>query len=96
MSGENCTSGCLTKDHKTFGECMRNKSLRVAYCNSAGGNDYTRAKRWDKELSDYRDARSQGIQPAGTSTAQIRNAVELSNHTGKAYDASVGFTEGGA
>lgn len=37
----NCTSGCPTKDHATWGECVRAKGLRVAYCNSAKGHDYT-------------------------------------------------------
>lgn len=44
--------------------------------------------KWDKELDAYKDARSQGIQPAGTSMRKIREAVEISNATGKAYDAS--------
>lgn len=67
---------------------MRSKNLRVAYCNSAAGKDATAQKRWDKELADYRSAREQGIQPAGTTTPKIRQAVELSNKAGKAYDAS--------
>lgn len=86
--GENCSAACPTKDHQTFGECMRAKSLKVAYCNSASGHDYTRQKRWDNELQAYRDARAQGIQPAGTTTAKIREAVELSDMAGKAFDAS--------
>lgn len=43
------------------------------------------AKKWDKELALYRSARAQGIQPDGTSTKQIRKAMEISNKTGKAY-----------
>ena len=43
------------------------------------------AKKWDKELALYRTARAQGIQPDGTSTKQIRKAMEISNKTGKAY-----------
>jgi hypothetical protein len=42
-------------------------------------------KKWDKELALYRTARAQGIQPDGTSTKQIRKAMEISNKTGKAY-----------
>jgi hypothetical protein len=45
------------------------------------------AKKWDKELALYRTARSQGIQPDGTSTAKIRKAMDISNKTGKAYGA---------
>ena len=44
-------------------------------------------KQWDGELQAYRDARAQGIQPAGTSMRKIREAVEISNKTGVAYQA---------
>lgn len=37
----NCTSGCPTQDHATWGECVRSKGLRVAYCQSAKGHDFT-------------------------------------------------------
>lgn len=85
MAGQNCSSACVTRNHETFGECMRSKSLRVAYCNSAGGSDYTEQKRWDKGLDDYRAARAQGIQPDGSHPSQVRKAVEISNKTGTAY-----------
>ena len=55
----------------------------------AGRADSMSQKKWDKELSNYRDARSQGIQPAGTSTAQIQAAHEASDKIGKAYNADV-------
>lgn len=44
-------------------------------------------KKWHGELDAYRAARAQGIQPAGTSMAHIKAAVDASNITGKAYDA---------
>jgi hypothetical protein len=43
--------------------------------------------KWDAELKAYKDARAQGIQPAGTSMKQIQKAVDISNKTGKAYGA---------
>lgn len=43
--------------------------------------------KWDAELKAYKDARDQGIQPAGTSMKKIQQAVEISNKTGKAYGA---------
>jgi len=85
----NCSSRCPTPGaHTTFGECIRAMNLKVGYCRSAAGWDLTRQKAWDKELSDYRDARRQGIQPEGTSTAKIRQAVDISNKAGKAFDAA--------
>lgn len=85
--GENCSASCGTRDHASWGECVRSKGLRVAYCNSAAGRDYTVQKRWDRELTEYKDARAQGIQPAGTTRTKVRAAVEASNRVGKAYDA---------
>ena len=55
----------------------------------AGRADSMSQRKWDKELQSYRDARSQGIQPAGTSTAQIQAAHEASDKLGKAYNADV-------
>lgn len=48
------------------------------------GNGWTN-KKWDNELKLYRDARAQGIQPEGTSTAKIRKALDVSDKTGHAY-----------
>ena len=81
-----CRSGCPTQDHANWGECARSANLRVAYA-GIGGGDATSQKRWDKELSDYRNARAQGIQPASTKTKDIRKAVEISNKTGRAFNA---------
>ena len=47
----------------------------------------TTQKKWDKELQLYRDAKAQGVQPAGTSTQAIRSALEASETLNKAYDA---------
>ena len=46
-------------------------------------------KKWDGELNEYRRARSQGIQPAGTTMAAIQEAYRASETLGKAYDADV-------
>ena len=44
-------------------------------------------KKWDGELQAYRDARSQGIQPAGTSMRHIDAARKASDTLGRPYDA---------
>lgn len=77
-----CGAGC-----KTFGECIRNKGLRIAYCQSAAGKDATAQKRWDSELAAYASARKEGIQPAGTKIGQITAARSISDKTGTAYQA---------
>lgn len=48
----------------------------------------TSNKKWDSELNAYRQARAEGIQPAGTSMAKIREAERASEVMGKAFDAN--------
>lgn len=83
----NCSTGCKTQDHATWGECVRAKNTRVGWAASASGLDLTKEKRFQKELSDYRDARAQGVQPAGTSGRKVKEAMRLSEDTGRAFNA---------
>lgn len=53
----------------------------------ASSNKEVSKKKWNAELDAYANARSQGIQPAGTRMGQIERAVEASDTLGKAYDA---------
>jgi hypothetical protein len=82
-----CRCSWSETPHKTFGECIRSKGLRIAYCRSATdpGNDFSASKRWNKELDSYSNARREGIQPDSTKTYDIRRAVEFSDKTGVAY-----------
>lgn len=84
----NCTTGCATQDHQSYAQCLQSKAVRVAYCDSANGRDFSEQKRWDRDLAAYKDARAQGIQPAGTDRAAVDRAVAISNEVGKAWDAS--------
>lgn len=86
--GANCSTGCQTKDHANWGECMRAKNTRVGWAKSSVGLDRTAQKAMEARHKEYRDARRQGIQPASTSTRDIRGAVDLSNRTGTAFDAA--------
>ena len=45
-------------------------------------------KAWDKEMDAYKEARADGIQPAGTSMAKIQEARRASEALGKAYDSN--------
>lgn len=82
-----CSTGCPTQNHESYGQCMKAKSTVVAYCNSAGGQDYTAQKRLDRDLADYKQARSEGIQPAGTDPQKVTEARRLSDLTGSAFQA---------
>jgi len=44
-------------------------------------------KKWNSELQAYRDARAQGIQPAGTTMHHVEAAHKASEILGKAYNA---------
>lgn len=82
-----CRTGCVTQNHGSYSECLRDGLPRIAYCSSATGRDYTAQKTLDKDLAFYRDARAQGVQPSGTSRAQVENAMKISDKTGSAFDA---------
>jgi hypothetical protein len=81
-----CRTGCRTQNHITWGECLRASNLQL----NAGDAKHTTkmpTKKWDAELNAYRSAREQGIQPAGTTMAKVRQAFEISEKTGKAFNA---------
>ena len=77
-----CRTGCPTKDHESWGDCLRAANIAVS-------NDpiAQQIKTTDKELSAYRDARKQGIQPASTKMKDIQKAVRASDLIGRAAKA---------
>jgi hypothetical protein len=59
-----CASNCPTRDHKTYGECLRAKGLQLSPAvNDAYG---TRQRAWDRELDNYASAVRQGLDPVST------------------------------
>lgn len=84
-----CTCG---QGHETFGACLRAKNIRIGYCQSSRGLDASSEKSKERELADYKDARRQGVQPASTFTKDVREAMDVSDRTGVAYDAAKGTT----
>lgn len=86
--GENCSSSCKTKDHATFGECVRSKNLKTAYMQEWKGSDATAQKKADKNLDAYANARKYGIQPKSTRAADVQAAIRHSEQTGTAFKAS--------
>ena len=53
----------------------------------ANGRASMPMRKWEGELQAYRDARKQGIQPAGTTMAKIEAAQKASENLGRAYNA---------
>jgi len=73
-------------DEDCFG--CKAKGLQLA-TGDASGNiiaSGTTQKKWDSELAFYRDARSQGVQPEGTSRKAVEKALEASEVMNKPYD----------
>lgn len=66
---------------------MKAKNLRLSPNISDGYS--TRQKAWDAELGAYESAVRQGVQPAGTTMAKVREAMERSDATGVAYQADL-------
>jgi len=86
-----CRTGCPTQDHKSWGDCLRASNIQMSTGDANGGlvdGGWTN-KKWDNELKLYRDARAQGIQPEGTSTAKIRKALDISDKTGHAFGSAL-------
>ena len=82
-----CRTGCVEQNHESYAACLRAAGTKVAYCNSAGGYDYTKQKAWDSELDLYRAARAEGIQPASTQRRDIEAAIRASDATNTAFQA---------
>ena len=87
--GELCRTGCHTKDHESWIECLRASNLQINTGDAGRAEAPMTAKKWDAELQAYRDARSEGIQPAGTTMKAITEAKKASDKLGAAYNADV-------
>lgn len=74
-----CRSGCPTQDHKSYADCCKGIQINTGVLLTSSG------KSWEGELQAYRDARSQGIQPTGTTMAKVQEALDISDATGVAY-----------
>lgn len=77
-----CSSGCPTQDHANYGECLKSKGAGVAVLDPSPG--YRVAKKWQTEITEYRAARSQGIQPKSSQLGDIRSAVHKSQKLDRA------------
>lgn len=83
-----CASSCKTQDHDSYGACLRAKNVATTGLESTNPSfSTTRQKKWDKELDLYESAIKQGIQPEGSTTDKIRDALDKSDAMGAAYGA---------
>jgi hypothetical protein len=81
----NCRSGCRTKDHDSYAECLLAANVTIAATVTSPANflfDKTK-----KDLRAYQTARANGIQPEGTTVEKVRAAEDASRRLGRAYNA---------
>jgi hypothetical protein len=81
-----CRSGCKTKDHDSYAQCLRAANATVTATTSSSLQGM-----WSKTKSDltaYETARRNGIQPGGTTVEKVRQAEDASRHLGRPYDAN--------
>ena len=71
-----CTTGCRTKDHASYGECLRSKRLTV-FGETISTMDTGRERKWGRELDTYAEARKAGLQPVSTNIRDSRRALEI-------------------
>lgn len=76
--GENCSSACLTKDHRSFGECVRSKGIRH-HALGGTGHSNTDQKRFERTNARYRQAVKDGLQPQQVSEPAINRAYEAAS-----------------
>ena len=74
----NCTSGCKTQDHASYGECLRAKNAVDKNSTRSVDDLYAKNALNTMEITEYRAARAQGIQPKTTRLPDIRQAVAAS------------------
>lgn len=80
-----CRTGCKTKDHATYAECLLDAGIGTYLVRVSKGEDGTAQKKWDRELDSYKAARKEGMQPDGTTQKKIDEARRLSDKAGAAY-----------
>lgn len=80
-----CREGCRTKDHASYADCLQSANIAVqATINSPLQRMYDATK---SDLTAYRSARRNGIQPEGTTQDKVDAAVEATRKLGRPYDA---------
>ena len=77
-----CSTGCPTKDHATFGECLRAKNLQIG---DPTAHKFNTSQ--IKQIDNYIDARKSGMQPASVFKKDVDHARAMTEATGVPYRA---------
>ena len=73
--GENCTSGCRTRDHESWGACMRAKHLNAMWLGGTGPS-YGDQKRFSNDTELYR----QVVRDGGSLSTAMNKGVDVAYH----------------
>jgi len=81
-----CRTGCKTKDHASYAECLRaSRASMSATINSPLQWMFDKTK---QDLPAYEAAKAQGISPTSTSYQAVQEAKQASDLLGRPYDAT--------
>lgn len=50
-----CASSCRTKDHASYGECLRSQGIGHMNLGGAGTASYSQNRKFQKETNEYRE-----------------------------------------
>ena len=78
MAGEHCSSTCVTRDHTSFGACIRAKALGAIWL-GGGGPSFGEVKRFSRENQAYRDAIKSGLKPQAVSFGAVNRAYDAAS-----------------
>lgn len=76
-----CATSCKTKDHDSYGQCLRLQGLAVMGLESTTG-DFTATKRMHSENAAYRAARKEGLQPTAPTMKAVDDAKRKADAAG--------------
>jgi hypothetical protein len=75
-----CSTGCDTRDHRSFGECLRSKNLQID--KHALSHDMRGEARHMRALADYKDLRESGSLPTSPRWDHVETAKREAMKTG--------------
>ena len=81
-----CRTGCKTKDHANWGDCARAADISLDAVMTSPLKEVFETT--NTELPAYRRLRKEGIQPEGTSTSKMNEAMDATKVLGRPYNAN--------
>lgn len=76
-----CSSTCKTKDHSSWGECVRAKNVTAQWLGGTGPSQ-SEQKAFDRENQRFEDATKAGLSPQGVGHKAIDAAYRAAESKG--------------